>query len=56
MNVDYDALMKECGTTSDAMMMLTFLETLHRYGSSFGGVSSAELALRHGAAYHLHHL
>jgi hypothetical protein len=29
---------------------------LHRYGSSFGGVSSAELALRHGAAYHLHHL
>jgi len=50
LKIDYGALMAQCGTNSDQMMILSFIEMLHRYGSGLGGVSSYELFLRNVAA------
>jgi hypothetical protein len=53
LDIDYGALMTKCNITSDAGMILTFLETLHRFGSGLGGVSANELTLRNGVIYNL---
>jgi len=45
-SIDCTRILQQAGTTSDAGMMLTLMESLHRGGSGFGGVSTYELILR----------